>query len=222
MPKETTANEKTPLTVTGQIQIQSKVDGASACPMAGGGLDPAAVPLPLAIILPLAFFGWGCIQWIRCRSHMTDGQEQIYHGILMCLVAYPLGLAIPHAKLKAAMSLCHGVSLLQGTKLLACGLAWHSHSAFGFTDGTPASVWAKWINLYGMWGNTIGILWIAVMGATDLLYKTKDLVSYRAPRWVENVQHVILKSQGLCNIVAMIMILKQMMAATTSMSEQER
>jgi hypothetical protein len=202
--QETIANEKIPL-------AGSQNAGASACPMASdGGLDPAAVPLPVAILLPLAFFVWGNITWIRCRSNMTDGEEQIYQGIFMCLFAYPLGLAIPHAKLKRAMSLCHGVSLLQGTKLVACGLAWHS--AFGFTDGTPVSVWAKWINLYGMWGNTFGTIWNAVTGATDLLYITKDTVSYRAPRWAENVQHIILKSQGLCNMIAMVMILQQMAA----------
>ena len=63
--------------------------------------------------------------------------------------------------------------------------------------------------MYGMWGNTVGILWGAIAGATDLFYTTKDTVKYRAPRWVENVMHIALKSQGLCNIVATIMILNQ-------------
>ena len=141
---------------------------------------------------------------------MDDGQEQLYHGIYMTLVAYPLGLAIPHARIKKAMSLAHGASLLQGISLMVCGLAWHS--TFGFVDGTPVSVWAKYLNMYGMWGNTAGILWGATAGATDLFYTTKDTVAYRAPRWVENIQHVVLKSQGLCNIIATVMILNQLVS----------
>lgn len=181
----------------------------SSCPYASGEstLDPAAVPLPVAICLPASFFLWGLITWIRLLPQMTDGQEQVLHGVFMWLVAYPLGLAIPHAKIKKAMSLVHGVSLLQGAILIVCGLAWHS--TFGFQNGTSVSAWAKYINIYGMWGNTGGILWGAIMGATDLFYYTKDSVSYRAPRWIENVMHIVLKSQGLCNIIATIMIVKQ-------------
>jgi len=134
----------------------------------------------------------------------------------MSLIAYPLGLAIPHAKMKKAMSLAHGVALLQGAVLIACGLAWHS--AFGFVDKTTVSVWVKYINLYGMWGNTAGILWGAIMGAKDLFYYSKDYVSYQAPPWQENVQHIVLKSQGLCNMIAMVMIMKQM-AATIEAAE---
>ena len=43
----------------------------------------------------------------------------------------------------------------------------------------------------------------------DLLYISKDYTSYRAPQWVQNVQHIVLKSQGLCNIAACVLILKQ-------------
>ena len=188
---------------------------AASCPVVGNsGLDPAAVPLPLAILLPAGFFLWGLVTWFRLMSNMTDGQEQVYHGIYMSLFAYPLGLAIPHARIKKAMSLAHGVSLLQGVTLIACGLAWHS--TFGFDDGTSASRWAKYLNMYGMWGNTAGILWGAMAGATDLMYTTKDTVAYRAPRWVENVEHVVLKSQGLCNIIATIMIFNQFVSTIES------
>ena len=189
---------------------------SSACPVAGNsGLDPAAVPLPLAILLPTGFFLWGLVTWLRLMPNMTDGQEQVYHGIYMSLFAYPLGLAIPHARIKKAMSLAQGASLLQGVTLIACGLAWHS--TFGFDDGTSASRWAKYLNMYGMWGNTAGILWSAMAGATDLLYTTKDTVAHRSPhRWVENVQHVVLKSQGLCNIIATIMIFNQLVSTIES------
>ena len=204
------ATEATPL-ATGTVTSSMNAATSSSCPVLGdSGLDPAAVPLPVAILLPLGFFLWGLGTWIRLMSKMDDGQEQLYHGIYMTLVAYPLGLAIPHARIKKAMSLAHGASLLQGISLMVCGLAWHSN--FGFVDGTPVSVWAKYLNMYGMWGNTAGILWGATAGATDLFYTTKDTVAYRAPRWVENIQHVVLKSQGLCNIIATVMILNQLVS----------
>jgi len=209
----TNKTEKSPL-----VEVASKEKGTSTststegCPWATAStMDPAAVPLPVAIALPIILLVWGSIKLSYITPLMTDGQEQIFHGVLMSLIAYPLGLAIPHAKIKKVMSLAHGASLLQGSILVAYGLAWHT--AFGFVDKSSASTWAKYINLYGMWGNTIGILWGAITGAKDLFYWTKDSVSYQAPNWQEVTLHILLKSQGLCNIIAMIMILKQMSAS---------
>jgi hypothetical protein len=176
------------------------------CPVSGNGLDPAAVPLPVAILLPTSFLLWGLAIFFSSPS-MTDGQEQIFHGVLMHLFAYPLGLCIPHAKIKKAMALAHGASLLQGTILVVCGMAWHE--TFGFVDGTSYSLWTKYINLYGMWGNTFGILWGAIMGASDLFYVTKESLDHRGPDWIENILHGVLKSQGLCNIISCVMIIKQ-------------
>ncbi len=112
------------------------------------------------------------------------------------------------------MALTHGASLIQSVILMAMGAMWHS--TFGFEDKSQNSKWAKWINLYGMWANSFGILWGAVFGAKDLFYVTKEMVSYQAPEWAEAVLHVLLKSQGLCNIIAYVMIIKQFSKTLTS------
>jgi hypothetical protein len=169
--------------------------------------DPAAMPILLAASLPVGFFLWGFVTWMRLRPKLTDGSEQIYHGLLMALVAYPLGLLIPHARIKKAMALAHGASLLQAALLIILGQAWHD--TFGYVDKSRSSVAAKWINLWGMWGNTFGIVWGAVFGAKELLYVTKFFVEYQAPPWAEAVMHVLLKSQGLCNMVSFVLVMKQ-------------
>ena len=178
------------------------------CPASGGGpLDPAAVPLQVAILLPASLLLYGLSKLWFASSSLTDGHQQIGHGVVMWLFAYPLGLGIPHVKIKKAMALTHAASLLQGTILVVCGYLWHD--TFGFVDGSTTSTMAKQVNLYGMWGNTVGCLWSAVMGASDLLYVTKGSVTYVAPQWVENVLHIVLKSQGLCNVISVVMILNQ-------------
>ena len=82
--------------------------GAVGCPVSPS-LDPAAVPLPVALLLPAALLLWGASVLARLGSVMSDGEEQTAHGVVMMLFAYPLGLAIPHARIKLAMKAAHGV-----------------------------------------------------------------------------------------------------------------
>lgn len=88
------------------------------------------------------------------------------------------------------MSFAHGASFLQGAILIACGMAWYD--TFGFVDWTMTSSLATVSNLYS--------LWTAIMDATDLFYETKETVTHRALCWVDNVQHIVLKGQGLDSV----------------------
>ncbi len=103
------AKEDTPLTKENNSgSNDTRVIGTKGtCPVVvNSATDPAAVSLPVAILLPTGFLFWGILTWNRLASKMDDGQEQIFHGVLMSLIiAYPLGLAMPHAKIEKAMSL---------------------------------------------------------------------------------------------------------------------
>jgi hypothetical protein len=171
-------------------------------------VDDAAIPLPVGIALFVIPLLWGCHMWLRLRPKLSDGVEQVFHGVYMALVAYPMGILIPHAKIKKVMGLAHGVALIQAALLITMGGAWHT--TFGFEDKSRASVMAKWINLYGFWINTFGMMWGAATGAKDLFYVTKEFVNYQAPPHIEAVLHILLKSQGLCNVISTVLIMKQM------------
>jgi len=171
--------------------------------------DPTALPLPAAIGLPCVLFLLGAFHWVKARSRgqMSDGNEQILHGLWMTLFGFPLGLLIPYAIIPKAVSLAHGVALLQGVFLIAMGSIWHSH--FGFVSGERLSVIAKWFNLYGFWFNLFGILWGAFTGAKDLFYLSKGAVDFQASPEFELVLHFLLKSQGICNLIAFVIVIHQ-------------
>ena len=182
----------------------------SGCPVLIGQNDPTAVPLAVAVAVPTAILVWGCYLWFRLLSspeahaNFDAGSEHIFHGLFQFLFSLPLGLAIPHSKIKAAMSLVHGVTLLQAVCFLAIGLVWPH---IGFADGAPSATIVLWMNIIGFWGNTFGILWASVTGAKCLLYKSKESVAFQAPPAHEVVLNVMLKGQGLCNIVAGVMMM---------------
>lgn len=173
--------------------------------------DPAAVPLPVALGIPTLLFFVGAVYWLQSRRFMDDGTEQIFHGVWMSLWVLPLGAAISHAKIPAAMSLVHGVSLLQGVFLIAIGSIWFTH--LGFKQNEKTSFIAKWCMLWGFWSNTFGILWGAVTGAKDLFFKSKSSVPFQAPELHETILHILLKFQGICTLIAFLIILHQMSKA---------
>ncbi|KAJ1496028.1 hypothetical protein T484DRAFT_1923999 [Baffinella frigidus] len=89
------------------------------CPYARGTPeDPANLPLPAASLITFILFLHGLVLYVQLKmaGKLTDGTEQVFHGVWLFYVALPVGLLIPYAKIPAAVSLAHGVTLMLGTR----------------------------------------------------------------------------------------------------------
>mmetsp|Transcript_15267 Transcript_15267/g.48045 ORF Transcript_15267/g.48045 Transcript_15267/m.48045 type:complete len:186 (+) Transcript_15267:28-585(+) len=174
-------------------------------------LDPAAMPLPVVllvivlvgVVLPLR---WLLLSPARKRTPQEGhARMHILAGLHQILLGLPLALLIPYAQIPKAVALAHSLSVGQGTMCIVFGLLWPQLRMPPFTSNVTT-----WINLYGFYFNTIGVLWGAFSGSRDLLYVTKLMPAVASlPRvaWMEAVLHVLLKSQGVCNVVGVCSML---------------
>jgi len=170
--------------------------------------DLAIVPFAVAAGLPAITLVWGLHLWLKLRRKMDDGSKQVFHGLLMMLFAYPLGILIPHTVAPQPMKVAHSVSLLQAIFLVGLGSVWHTH--IGFKSGERDSVVAKWINLYGFWFNSFGMIFGAFTGAKSLFYISAPFIQVEASPEHEAILQFVLKSQGTCNIIACVMMIRKM------------
>ena len=172
--------------------------------------DPDALPFPVAWGIPLGLFCWSTWLWLRHRGRWNDAQELVFHGLAMFLISLHLGLLIPHAKVKKFMLLAHSIGLLQGLTLVVFGSIWNNFVGFD-NAGRRRSAIAKWLLIYSFWAGTVADLLAAMTGAKELFYLSKyDLQNVQASEAAEMALQILLKPSGICNMVAVAMMLHQM------------
>lgn len=169
-------------------------------------VDPYAMPLPACLFLMFFVVSLTYYWKMTGRFRSSPRNDQLFHGLLMTVVALVGGLFIPHAPRTRSMLTFHAVGLLQAMSLLAFGGIW----SLIYGDETRGKI-AAWCNILGFWFNLLGIVYSAITGAQCLLYYTKhsNPQVHAIGSIAETFLEIVLKGQGLLNLLGVMFMLHE-------------